>query len=288
MKKLLSIVLAVVMMATLVVSASAAETNLLVNVESNNAEKATVTQDGNSWVIDVKAPVDAQNNGFGASIAPKLEGVNVDKDNGGTGFIHMDIVAEVPFRLTMNDSNNGAWISFGGEFFNAMTPEGFAFSNPDAPKIDELLVDGKEFFPAGTYKCSIYLGGVYTWKAKEDPTKWDASKANLTAFYLEGQKAGKITVNQFTLTDAAEYSSEVGETPSGDNNDQTTGGDSNTNTATTTTKAQTTTTVKKPAATTGDSAKTGDVSNAILFVVVAAAAAGVVTVSAVSKKSKAR
>ena len=80
-----------------------------------------------------------------------------------------------------------------------------------------------------------------------------------------------------------------GTTNSGSGDTQTTTTTKSDSAATTTTTAApvTTTTVKKAETTTGDSAKTADVSQAVLFVGVAAMAAGVVALTA-SKKSKAQ
>ena len=295
MKKLLSIVLAVVMMATLVVSASAEDVNLLTKGTCGaNTDKATVTTaaDGSVEVV-VTAGVDAQNNGHGLAVEPAMTGLNVKKD-GGTGFIHLVMESDTPFRVTMLDRGAAGdkWISFGGEFFNVFVPTGFTFADPAAPTIAEALEDGKEFMKAGSYDVYLYVGGIYEWKANNgEADKYDPTNANITALYFEAKNPGKFTIKKMDLV--ASQPEEGGD--SGDSGDNgTTGGDSNTNdqggntAATTTTAAQTTTTVKKAATDTTDSAKTGDVSNAIVFVVVAAAAAGVVTMSAVSKKSKAR
>ncbi len=292
MKKLLSVVLAVVMLATFVVSASAADENLLTKGSAGpNTDKATVTTgaDGSIEVV-VTAGVDAQNNGHGLALEPAMTGVNVKKD-GGTGFIHLVMESDTPFRVTMLDRTAGKddkWISFGGEFFNVFVPEGTTFANPDAPTIQEALEDGKEFMKAGKYDVYLYLGGVYEWKANNgEADKYDPTNASITALYFEAKNPGKFTIKEMTLT--SNDGSGEGDGDQGGDTTTTTAptasGDSNT---ATTTAAQTTTTVKKPAGNTTDSAKTGDVSNAIVFVVVAAAAAGVVTMSAVSKKSKAR
>jgi len=291
MKKLLSIVLAVVMMASMVVSVAAAEhKQLVVGPASNDESLATVKTEGNAVVVDVKKEWNKDTDAAGGvALSPAI--TNFDMTN--MGYVHIDIKSEVPFRIALLDRAGGdvkdKWITFTNEFFNSIEPKDKA--SDETPGTMEDLVDGK-FFPAGEYQCVAFLGGVYSWKTNNGEAGWDIKKTNITGIYVEGQKPGKITINQLTLSDATAFEAQSGapaDAPSGGDQGGTTGGDSNTNTPTTTkAPAATTTTVKKAANTTGDSAKTGDVSNAIVFVVVAAAAAGVVTMSAVSKKSKAR
>ncbi len=277
MKKLLSIVLAVAVLSTMAFSmvgfqASAAEDiNLLQNCGSNDESKATVTASGNGYVIEANTAFDSASNlAYGMAVEPAIKGFDMSTQ----GYVHMNITAEVPFRITLLDRSDAGdkWISFGNEFFNTIVTVG-SEAGTEAPE--------NGFFAAGTYNCVAYLGGVYSWKTNNGEAGWDIKNTNITAFYIELKDAGKVTVDMMKLSDKAEYDGTVA--------GGTAGGDTNNNT--TAANGATTTTAKKGGATTttASNAKTGDTSNAVLFVVVAAVAAGVVTLSVVaSKKAKSR
>lgn len=267
MKKLFAVVLAVAMMATMGFSAFAAESVNLIpadKVASNDA-KATVTAnaDGSITVTTTEAWGGTGNDiAYGAAIELFITNIDVTK----TPYIHLDIDADVPFRITQLDRNDDEdksdtkWISYGQEFFNTIIPAGGE---------DPGTTYEGNFFPAGDYQCSAFLQGYYNWKHdNEGLANYDPTQANIIALYVELKEVGSITINQMNLSDSETFVALEGETtptvdPNGDGDNTNNGGST-------------------------PNPSTGDNTNAIVFAVVAALAAGVVTLSVVSKKVRAR
>ena len=181
-------------------NASREAKNLLVNY-GPNTDQATVTTNADGSVsVNVASGVDAQNNGHGLAVNPNLTGLNLTKTKG-TGFIHVVMESDVPFRVTTLDRTAGKadkWISFGGEFFNVFVPQGFSFTN-GVVSIKEALVDGKEFMRPGTYDVYLYYGGVYEWKANNGDANWNPNDAALNAIYFEAMEPGSFTVKELSL-----------------------------------------------------------------------------------------
>lgn len=263
MKKLLCVVLAVAMMSVMAFSASAAETVDLLDsaaaqekVYANHAENATMTanDDGSYTVVVSKDATADYSEAYGLAVEPFLTGVDLTA----TPYMQLKLSCDAPFRITLLDKNAAGetkWISFGSEFFNTVVAEGS--EAPSTPPADN-------FFPAGDYDCFAFLQGYYDWKTNnENLDGYDASEANITAIYIELQKAGTLTVEKMDLaaTDGSEGGDETDETAA-----KTTAADKD-----------------------SDSKKTGDSTQAVTFAVVAVAAGAVVTLSVVaSKKAKAR
>jgi len=193
--------------------------NLLTNYDSNWYGQSTVTTtESRSVVVETQTGVDAAGDAPGLCMQPALRSVNLST-NGGKPYIYMDLTAEVPFRVNMWDENNGQAIAFGDEFYNVMIPEGFSFRDPSAPTREELMVDNDEFFPAGTYRCVVNLGGVYEWKSwSEGSWLWNVQNAFLTSFYIETMQAGRVEVRAFFLTDDPDYQPEEPAFVPGDTN----------------------------------------------------------------------
>ncbi|MBQ3068994.1 MAG: hypothetical protein IJD01_03495 [Clostridia bacterium] len=259
MKKLLSIVLAIALMASMSMTAFAA-TDLIANatqIGGNNADYATVTDNGDgSYTVVVTKDANADfSEAYGLAVEQFMSDVDLTK----TPYVDIKLESDVPFRITMLDKNAAGetkWISFAGEFFNTVYPV-----DQEAPS----TVPENNFFPAGEYDCRAFLKGYYDWKTNNDKLEgYDPASANITAFYIELQKAGTLTLSKLALTE---------EEPTGEED---TGSDTQT------------TTTKKQSSSKDDNPKTGVESDAIALAVVALAAAGVVTLSVVSKKAKSR
>ncbi len=205
MKKLIGVLcaLAVFLTASSFVNfslASPEDIDLLTNFESNYPQYATVTKTAGGIRTTVTKGVDAQNIAFGLALTPELTGLDLSTESG-TGFIHLVMESDTPFRVTMYDRTVNVWISLGGEFFNVFVPEGFTFANPDAPTIQEAFEDGKEFMRAGTYDVYLNIGAVYEWKANNgEADKYDPKNASITGLYFEAMNPGTFTIQEMTLT----------------------------------------------------------------------------------------
>ncbi|MBQ4617625.1 MAG: LPXTG cell wall anchor domain-containing protein [Clostridia bacterium] len=256
MKKLFSVLLAVALMASMVMSASAA-TNLLsgANIYANDTNFATLTDngDGTYTVVTTKGWDSATDAAYGMAIETQMTGVDLTA----TPYVNLKLKSDVPFRFTLLDKNaagEAKWIGFGNEFFNTVFPSG-----TEAPS----TAPENAFFPAGEYDCAAFLKGYYDWKTNNDKlTGYDPANANVTAFYLETLEPGTVTVSGLTLAAGEDdNSSDNG----GSNNNSSNNNNSSTN----------------------DNPKTGD-TEVFALTIVALAAAAVVALSVVSKKAKSR
>lgn len=273
MKKLMSVLLAVVMLASFGcfgVSAASDVDLLKHGVVSNNNDFCTVSKmsDGGYEAVVTKAWNSTTDAAFGFAVEPQVTGTDM------TGmYVHMSIVSDVPFRISHLDRSAGVdkWIVYTGEFFNSVYPKGASGGTV------ESLVNEK-FFPAGTYECVAFLGGVYNFKTENGEAGWDIKNADITGLYIEAMEAGTMKLNSLKLSTDTEFSGK----PVEDNNAP--------NPEKKTTTAKKTTTTKKAGANDvkEDGANTGDVSKAALFLMVAAVATTAVTLSVVSSKAKNR
>ncbi len=273
MKKCLSVLLAVVMLAsyTCFGVSAAEEVDLLKNgAVANNSEGCTVSQlsDGGYEAVVTKAWDSTTDVAYGFAIEPGVTSTDM------TGmYVHMSIVSDVPFRIShldRNDAGENKWITYTSEFFNSVVAKGKGEGTLD------MLVNEK-FFPAGTYECVAFLGGVYTWKTNNNEAGWDVTNGNITGLYIEAMEAGTMKLNSLKLSSDSTFSGAA----SSDTNDATTKGQN-------TTTAKKTTTTKKNVGGKEDGANTADVSKAALFVMVAVVAGTAVTLSVVSSKAKNR
>jgi len=272
MKKILSVMLAVVMLASYFcfgVSA-AEEVDLLKNgVVPNNGEGCTVNQlsDGGYEAVVTKAWDATTDVAYGFAIEPGVTSTDM------TGmYVHISIVSDVPFRISHLDRNaagENKWITYTSEFFNTVVAKGKGEGTVD------MLVNEK-FFPAGTYECVAFLGGVYKFKTDNDIAGWDITDGNITGLYIEAMEAGTMKLNSLKLSSDSTFSGAASS-----DNDATTKGQN-------TTTAKKTTTTKKNVGGKEDGANTGDASKAALFVMVAVVAGTAVTLSVVSSKAKNR
>lgn len=264
MKKLLSIVLAVAMMSVMAFSASAASVDILANCDegkiyANNADYATMTVKGDgSYEVVVTEGASADfSTAYGLAIEPFMTGIDLTK----TPNLEVEMTCDAPFRITLldrNEAGDSKWISFGSEFFNTFYAEG-----TEAPG----TAPENNFFPAGTYNCHAYLAGFYTWQANNGGVGYDPANANITAMYIELLEPGTLTLSKMVLAAEGEEGEEEGDKE----------------------ETKTTTTTKKNASKddSTDSAKTGDVSEAIVFAAAAIVAGAVVTMTVLaSKKAK--
>jgi len=270
MKKLLSIVLAVAMMSVMAFSASAADVDLLAGAQSiyaNDEAKATMTQkDDGSYEVVVTEGASAD---FSAAYGLAIEPMMTDIDLTDTPYLVVNMTCDSPFRITLLDRGDAGdkWVSFGSEFFNTFVAEG-----SEAPG----TAPENNFFPAGTYNCHAFFKGYYEWQANNGGTGFDPTAANITAIYIELLEPGTLNVSKMALS-----ATETG--------DGTTGGDENKDDNKEETKATTTTKKNANKDDSTDSAKTGDVSEAIVFAAAAIVAGAVVTMTVVaSKKAKSR
>lgn len=168
--------------------------------------------------------------------------------------LHMTFESTASFKMAyhfVSDDTTTGW---------ANTSDNFA----------DLFTVANDRAAAGNYDVNMKVGDVTA-------SIVDKSSVTVKEFIIVLTGKGTFTVNTVEMTD--------GSAASGGDTAATTTTATQTETTTTTAAPVTTTTVKKAEVTTGDSAKTGDVSNAIVFIGVAAAAAGAVALTA--KKSHA-
>ncbi len=299
MKKLLSVMLAVVMLVSVgCLNASASEVNLFANnaVYSNDQTGANCTvtpgANGSFEAVVTKAWDSVTDSAYGFAIQPDLKGVDL------TGmYVHLSITSDTPFRISQLDRADAGdkWISYSSEFFNSVIPVGV-----EGPGTEDMLVEGK-FFPAGTYNCVAYLGGVYQWKTDNGEAGWDIKNANITAIYVEAMNAGTMKLNMMKLSTASEYSgtpaptSAAPTTTAVNNAAVTTTTAANGTTAPQATTAATTSTQATAANVTTttppvdtDGAKTGEHSEVALILMIALVAGTVTVLSATAAKAKDR
>ncbi len=245
-KILLAVMLMICVMATSVCVASAATPVSLMPT----AESGYKIVSGDGTVTLADGVMIVENTGDGDF---RIEIVNPAKfDYAALHTLHMKFEAKTAFKMAVHavsDDTTSGW---------ANTSDNFA----------DLFTIANDRAAAGNYDVNMKVGDVTT-------AIVDKSSVHFEQFIIVLTGKGTMTINTVEMTD--------GSTSTGGNDTKTT----TTGAATTTTAAPvTTTTVKKADVSTGDSAKTGDVSNAIVFVGVAATAAGVVALTA-TKKSKA-
>ncbi len=165
--------------------------------------------------------------------------------------LHMDFNAEMSFKmayyLVSDADTTSAWLN---------TSDNYA---------DMFTITGDRA-AAGAYNVNLKIADLAA-------NVTDKSSVHFDQFIILLTGKGTFTLNTVEMTDGATSGAPVDNTTKADD--------------TTTAAAATTTTVAKTTAASTDSAKTGDTSNAIVFAVVAAAAASAVTLSVLSKKSKA-
>lgn len=191
--------------------------------------------------------------------------------------LHMNFNAEMPFKMAyymISDADGSSdWLNTSTDFTDLYTVD-----------------TATDRAAAGEYDVKMKLGELALDIA-------DKSSVHFDQFIILLTGKGTFTLNTMAMTDgtsapAGDSDATTTEAPEGDATTTTqAAGDADATTTAageTTTAAPTTTTVPKPAGDTESSAKTGDVSDAIAFAAVAAVAAVVVTLSVVSKKSKAR
>lgn len=194
-KSILSVVLCLAMLLTMLTSAfamsaqAATVMNLLVAPYANDTNYATVTVENGVATAVVTEPWNQESNlAYGMAIEPILTKINLNQ----TPTVALALESDVPFRITMLDRSEAGdkWISFGAEFYNSIVANG-AEVPAAAPE--------NGFFPAGTYDCTAYLAGVYTWKTDEGVAGWDVTNANITALYIELQEAGTLSLSKLEL-----------------------------------------------------------------------------------------
>ena len=273
MKKVLSIVLAVAVMTTLAfsamsLSASAANAGSLMPSKAedfeiikggpNQNESMTVKKDGDSFEFVSDAggwPQACYSN------PTEANWVKADTNNANL-YLNWD------FEVKSGGAN--ICIYFAGQSLKDQPSAGAAetLNYLIDPSNNAMATNAVKDLPVGVYKGSVHVKdtGISELLMEEG------------VYYISGIKifavGGTVVVNDIWVGEKA------AETPSTDTTTTTKAADT---AATTATVATTTGT---NATTTPSSAKTGDVSNAVIFVVVAAAAAGVVTLSVVAKKKK--
>lgn len=290
MKKLLSVALAVIMLATMAFSASAAtykdKGSLLPDsadkfvckaAGNKGTEKITVTKDGDGYKFV------GEEGGWPTAQFAELDGekqtswIQTKKDSG--LFLNYDftVVSGKTKIVVYFCGQNPDDMANAGTFFCVN-----AYEMPDKKKIDG---DCDEDLGTGTYKKSVPLSEL----GYREDLYGEAGEMLITGFKVFAV-GGEVVVRDLSIgekyADGQDAPTQGATTTTAANT-----GANSTEATTTAAQAQnnTTTVAKTTAANNGDSAKTGDVSNAIVFVVVAAVAAGVVTLSVVSsKKSKAR
>ncbi len=287
MKKLLSIVLAVAVLATMAftmmastVSAADAKTYSLLPVSADKFTK----QDGGDGTITVTA----EGKGYkftsttGWPCAYNFEeGVSdykssdvwvmTKKGSGSTLNYDFEVVSGSAKVVVYFCGQNPKDMAGLGSFVSIN-----AIEMPD--KKDPLTGDTAEDLPVGKYKKTLNV---------DDLGYGEGLLGDNGEMLITGVKVfavgGEVIVNDISITDKSgidnSHHKNVLETNDADPEP----------TSTTKVNSDATTTAAKTTAKAGtDNAKTGDTTNAILFVTVAAVAAAVVTVSVVSKKQKAR
>ncbi len=194
-KSVLSVVLCLAMLLTMLTSAfamsaqAATVMNLLVAPYANDENYSTVTVENGVATAVVTAPWNQETNlAYGMAIEPMLTNINLMQ----TPNVALALESDVPFRITMLDRGDAGdkWISFGTECYNSIYPNGGepATAAPEGG-----------FLPAGSYDCTAYLAGVYTWKTDEGVAGWDVTNANITALYIELQEAGTLSLSKLEL-----------------------------------------------------------------------------------------
>lgn len=161
--------------------------------------------------------------------------------------LHMNFKAETPFKMAYqigSGANDNGWLN---------TSDNFA----------GMYTISADRAAAGDFDVNMPTSEITSLTEK--------SAVSFLQFIILVDAGGTFTINTVEMTDGTNAVG-GGETTKAES-------------ATTTTAAATTTTVVKTTAKPGnDSAKTADVSNALLFVAVAALAGGVVTITAVTAK----
>ncbi len=194
---LLAISIAITAISSVLVlpAAAVADIDLIGIADPNNTQYATVnTNSDGSVTTTVTEPWNSsRDDAYGMAITTFLNGYDAAK----TPYAHVDIVCDVPFRVSILDrSPTGAyddrWITFGSEFFNTFVANGGTAlsSTPEG-----------QFFPAGSYQCAVFLKGVYDWK------RWDPAAANAAYIYIELKQPGTATLNTFKLSSSSVFTS---------------------------------------------------------------------------------
>ncbi len=199
MKKLLSIMLAVVMLAgALSVSVSASVNyNLMHEVYSNNTDYCQVIDNGDgSYTANV---AQGWNSGTDVAYGMGIDSFMTHIDLTGL-YLHCGIESDVPFRITTLDDGSAVgqkWIGLANEFYNVIGPVG------EGP-ID-YLPEGS-FFPAGKYEICVNYGSIYQWQTSQGTAGWDVTDGGIRSVYIEAKDPGSFTVNTLKLSDDTTYS----------------------------------------------------------------------------------
>ncbi len=282
MKKLLSIVLAVAVLATMafsmMVSTASAEdaSYSLLPKTADKFEKAegasagdgtiTITAQGAGYKFE-------STQGWPAATFVELDEatqtswVNTKAGSGSTLNYDFEVVSGKAAMIVYFCGQNPKDMASMGSFvsINGLVNKAY---------VDPLTGDAKEDIPVGKYKASVSVDDL----GYRDDLKGDNGEMKITGVKIFAV-GGTVIVNDVSVTDKSgadnsKHANKLGAAV--ENPVQTTGAQSDA-----------TTTVAKTTAKAGtDSAKTGDTTNAIVFIAVAAVAAGAVVVTA--KKQKAR
>ncbi|MBQ9414960.1 MAG: hypothetical protein IJU16_07540 [Clostridia bacterium] len=262
MKKLLSVLLVVAMLAMFAIPASA-ESVIGGEVAANEGgEGSTIkTENGQIIVTINKAQTDSTKSSYGGSVHV---GKTFTIDANNHVWVTLAIASSVPFKVTLNDAKNNGWIGFGTDFSNVLMKDGTTQATG--------IQDG--WIPAGKYTAVGSVTGYYTWKQEKENQLQGVTEFTIDDIYIEGKDAGQIAIGTLDLTqggtdqpayagvDLSTLNVDGSGTPAPASND----------TPTTTTTAS------------SGSAKTGEESNALLFIVIAGVAVSLVAVSAVAAK----
>ncbi|MBQ3068993.1 MAG: hypothetical protein IJD01_03490 [Clostridia bacterium] len=268
MKKLLSIVLAVAMMATMAFAVSAASGSMMppsagdweytdASATGDGTVTVTAEGDGYKFVADKGWP--------SAYYNMDAEGFRCNEAD--------DLYLNYDFEVVTGAAN--LIVYFAGQSpKDQASPGSFICLNGliDESYINPLTGDAVVDIPAGKYSGSVSINDLgYRADLKDDQGNMLFSGCKVFAV------GGEVVVNTLEIGPKAGDNSGNDNSGNDDNDNNNSGSD---------TKA--TTTTKKQSSSKDDNPKTGVESDAIALAVVVLAAAGVVTLSVVSKKAKSR
>lgn len=271
MKKLLSIVLAVAMMASMAFAASAAEAFSMMPSSASDFTHSEASASGNG-----SATVTASGDGFKVT-NDGTEGwpsVYYNMDNQGL-YCHEDDDLYLNYDFEVVSGATNIIVYFAGQNpKDQAAPGTFICLNGviDPSYVNSLTGDAVVDVPVGKYSGSVAIQDLgYRADLKDDEGNMLFSGCKI--FAVGG--GAEVVVNTLNI---------------GPKDGESTGGNDSGNTDNDTDKDDTaaTTTTKKQSSSKDDNPKTGVESDAIALAVVAVAAAGVVTLSVVSKKAKSR